>query len=60
MPDLHGRTLRDALTALAALKVEITMAGRGVVVEQRPAPGAPVAPGTVAALTLGAPTHALR
>ena len=60
MPDLYGRTLRDALTALAPLKVEIEMAGRGVVVEQRPAPGAPVAPGTLAALTLGAPSHALR
>jgi cell division protein FtsI (penicillin-binding protein 3) len=58
MPDLHGRALRDALTALAPFQVEVQMAGRGVVVEQRPAPGAAVPPGTLAALVLGPPAPA--
>jgi cell division protein FtsI (penicillin-binding protein 3) len=54
MPDLHGRTLRQALAVLAPLGVPVQIAGRGRVVEQAPAPGAPLAPATRVQLTLAA------
>jgi cell division protein FtsI (penicillin-binding protein 3) len=58
MPDLHGRTLRHALATLAALQLDVTLAGHGVVVAQMPAPGAAVEPGTTVALTLTSPGSA--
>ena len=40
MPDLAGKTLRQALAALAPLRVEVEMQGqRRVVRARRPAPG---------------------
>jgi cell division protein FtsI (penicillin-binding protein 3) len=42
MPELRGRTLRQALAMLAPLGVAVQLDGRGRVVEQLPAPGAPV------------------
>jgi len=55
MPDLGGKTLRQALGVLEPLGVEVRLAGQGRVVRQTPAPGEPLAPGAVARLTL---THA--
>jgi cell division protein FtsI (penicillin-binding protein 3) len=52
MPSLAGKTLRQALRALAELPVEVEIAGRGVVVRQSPAAGEPVADGIVAKLEL--------
>ena len=52
MPGLAGKTLRQALQALASLPVEVEIAGRGVVVRQSPAAGAPLAAGIVARLEL--------
>lgn len=45
LPDLHGRSLRDALTGLAPAGLDVQVAGYGRVAEQAPAPGTPVAPG---------------
>jgi cell division protein FtsI (penicillin-binding protein 3) len=45
LPDLHGRSLRDALTGLAPAGFDVQVAGYGRVAEQAPAPGTPVAPG---------------
>jgi cell division protein FtsI (penicillin-binding protein 3) len=42
MPELRGRTLRQALGLLAPLGVAVQLDGRGRVVEQAPAPGTPV------------------
>ena len=52
MPELRGRTLRQALATLAPLGVAVHLAGRGRVVEQSPAPGAPVEAETNVRLTL--------
>ena len=52
MPELRGRTLRQALTTLAPLGVAIHLEGRGRVVEQSPAPGEPVEAETSVRLTL--------
>jgi cell division protein FtsI (penicillin-binding protein 3) len=52
MPELRGRTLRQALATLAPLGVAIQLDGRGRVVEQVPAPGAPVEAETSVRLTL--------
>ena len=52
MPDLAGKTLRQALGALEPLRVEVRLAGQGRVVRQAPAPGEPLEPGAVARLTL--------
>jgi cell division protein FtsI (penicillin-binding protein 3) len=52
MPDLHGMALRQALATLAPLHLEVQLAGHGVVVAQRPAPGALTEPGMTVALTL--------
>ncbi|MGH7341542.1 MAG: penicillin-binding protein, partial [Candidatus Rokuibacteriota bacterium] len=54
MPDVTGRTKRQALTLLAPLRVEVEMGGRGVIVEQDPPAGTPVDPGTPIRLTLEA------
>src|SRR4030095_10737643 len=52
MPDLTGKTLRQALGALEPLEVEVRLAGQGRIVRQIPAAGEPVEPGAVARLTL--------
>ncbi|HET8577545.1 MAG TPA: penicillin-binding protein [Methylomirabilota bacterium] len=57
MPRVQGLSLRQALAALAPLDVQLEVAGRGIVVAQSPAAGAPLASGTVCRLTL-APTPA--
>jgi cell division protein FtsI (penicillin-binding protein 3) len=66
MPDLNGKTLRQALGALEPLGVEVRLAGQGRIVRQSPAAGEPVEPGAVARLTLapaagaGSPCEARR
>ena len=66
MPDLNGKTLRQALGALEPLGVEVRLAGQGRIVRQSPAAGEPVEPGAVAHLTLaplagaGSPCEARR
>ncbi|MBI4593907.1 MAG: penicillin-binding protein 2 [Candidatus Rokubacteria bacterium] len=55
MPDLRGQPLRPALAALAPLKLRVEVAGRGVVIDQTPAAGAPLAPGATARLALAPP-----
>lgn len=46
LPDLHGRSLRDALTGLAPAGLDVQVAGYGRVTEQAPAPGTAVPPGS--------------
>ncbi|MBI4246683.1 MAG: PASTA domain-containing protein [Candidatus Rokubacteria bacterium] len=55
MPDLRGQPLRSALAALAPLKLRVEVAGRGVVIDQTPAAGAPLEPGATARLALAPP-----
>jgi hypothetical protein len=50
MPDLRGKTLRQALIDLEPLRVGVELSGQGRIVEQAPAPGEPLAPGTSARL----------
>ncbi len=45
VPDLTGLTVREALTTLSAYALPARVEGRGVVVRQRPAAGAPLARG---------------
>jgi cell division protein FtsI (penicillin-binding protein 3) len=52
MPDLRGTTLRKALATLTPLGVRVQLTGRGRVVEQAPAPGAPLDENQLARLTL--------
>jgi beta-lactam-binding protein with PASTA domain len=52
MPDLRGRTLREALAALTPRGVRVEIAGRGRVVQQAPAPGEALGDDAVARLTL--------
>jgi cell division protein FtsI (penicillin-binding protein 3) len=52
MPDLRGRTLRQALVALTPRGVRVEIAGRGRVVQQAPAPGERLADDAVARLML--------
>ncbi|HEV8473866.1 MAG TPA: penicillin-binding transpeptidase domain-containing protein [Methylomirabilota bacterium] len=54
MPDVRGRTLRQALTALAPLRVRVTLVGRGRVAQQTPAAGEPVRDDAVVQLALAA------
>jgi cell division protein FtsI (penicillin-binding protein 3) len=56
MPSLQGKTKRQVLALLAPLRVEVAMAGRGVVVDQDVPPGAPVDPGSTIRLTLDSST----
>jgi cell division protein FtsI (penicillin-binding protein 3) len=51
-PDLRGLGARDALRILAGLGMTPRLRGAGVVVEQEPAAGSPIASGVVATLTL--------
>ena len=52
MPALEGRSLRQAMAALASFDVTLEVSGRGAVVAQWPEPGAPLVPGTVCRLVL--------
>ena len=55
MPDLTGKSLRQALALLGTLDVDVAVAGRGVVVRQTPAPGTPLAPERPAGSELAPP-----
>jgi cell division protein FtsI (penicillin-binding protein 3) len=55
MPDLTGKSLRQALALLGALDVDVTVTGRGLVVRQTPTPGTPLAPGAACRLELVPP-----
>jgi cell division protein FtsI (penicillin-binding protein 3) len=52
MPDVRGLPLRTALAMLEPLGVQVQLAGRGAVVEQVPAAGAPGRAGAVVRLVL--------
>jgi cell division protein FtsI (penicillin-binding protein 3) len=52
LPDLSGRSARDAIRALAARGVAARLTGTGFVVSQDPPPGAPLARGTTCVLVL--------
>ena len=56
MPDLTGKSLRQALALLGALDLDVAVVGRGVVVRQRPEPGAALVPGMPCRLELAPPT----
>ncbi len=58
MPDLTGRSLRQALVLLAGYDVDVSVAGRGVVVQQTPPAGTALAPGTFCRLELAPPRPA--
>jgi hypothetical protein len=58
MPDLAGKSLRQALAVLGGLDVDVAVAGRGVVVRQTPAPGTPLVPGASCRLELAPPAAA--
>jgi cell division protein FtsI (penicillin-binding protein 3) len=55
MPDLVGRSLRQALLLLAGHDVEVAVSGRGVVIRQSPAPGTALGPGMLCRLELAPP-----
>jgi cell division protein FtsI (penicillin-binding protein 3) len=55
MPALAGRSLRQAMEVLAPLDVRLEVAGRGLVVDQRPLSGAPLPAGSTCRLTLASP-----
>ena len=52
MPELRGKPLRHALALLAPSRVEVEMAGSGVVVQQAPAAGTPLRAESRVRLTL--------
>jgi hypothetical protein len=58
MPDLTGKSLRQALALLGTLDVDVAVSGRGVVVKQTPAPGTPLGPGAACRLELAPPAAA--
>jgi cell division protein FtsI (penicillin-binding protein 3) len=54
MPDLSGRSLREANVMLAQMGLTYRISGEGPVVEEQdPAPGSEVSPGSVCRLVLG-------
>ena len=53
MPDLRGQGAREALRTLMKVGASARMTGRGVVIEQTPAAGEPLANGEVGVLRLG-------
>jgi cell division protein FtsI (penicillin-binding protein 3) len=55
MPDLVGRSLRQALVLLAGHDVEVAVSGRGVVIRQSPPPGTALGPGMLCRLELAPP-----
>jgi cell division protein FtsI (penicillin-binding protein 3) len=58
MPDLTGKSLRQALALLGTLDVDVAVSGKGVVVKQTPAPGTPLGPGAACRLELAPPSTA--
>ena len=52
VPDMRGLGARDAMKAIARIGMKAQIRGAGVVVDQRPAPGSAIEPGTTATLTL--------
>ena len=58
MPDVTGRTLRQALAVLAMYDLDVAVSGRGVVVRQSPAPGSVLSPGVTCHLELVPPAAA--
>jgi cell division protein FtsI (penicillin-binding protein 3) len=56
MPDLRGKPLRQALATLAALRADVELVGSGIVVQQTPAAGAPIAGDGPVRLTLARST----
>ena len=56
-PDLRGLGARDAVRMLARLGLTARVQGAGVVVEQEPAAGSLIEPGSVATLTLDRDVH---
>jgi cell division protein FtsI (penicillin-binding protein 3) len=58
MPDVRGKPLRQALAVLAGLRVDVELDGTGLVVQQVPAPGAPVPSSGPISLTLARPVLA--
>jgi cell division protein FtsI (penicillin-binding protein 3) len=55
MPDLVGRSLRQALVVLAGYDVEVAVRGRGVVTRQEPPAGTPLGPGAQCRIDLVPP-----
>jgi cell division protein FtsI (penicillin-binding protein 3) len=53
MPDLRGQSAREAVRTLTRIGVSARMTGRGVVIDQAPAAGEPLASGEVGVLRLG-------
>jgi cell division protein FtsI (penicillin-binding protein 3) len=53
MPDLRGRSAREAAIAAARRGLVVELVGSGRVLEQSPAPGAEIEPGNTCVLTLG-------
>jgi cell division protein FtsI (penicillin-binding protein 3) len=58
MPDLAGKSLRQALAILGNLDVDVAVSGRGLVVRQAPAPGTSLAAGALCRLELAPPLAA--
>jgi cell division protein FtsI (penicillin-binding protein 3) len=52
VPDLRGLSARDALRSLARLGLTARLQGRGIVVDQTPAPGTPLERGVTCSLVL--------
>jgi cell division protein FtsI (penicillin-binding protein 3) len=53
MPDLNNATLREALSRLKHLGLDVEYTGTGRIIRQEPPAGAPVKPGQKCLLTLG-------
>jgi hypothetical protein len=58
MPDLRGRSAREAAIAAARRGLIVELKGSGVVLAQSPEPGLAVEPGMVCRLDLGVATGA--
>jgi beta-lactam-binding protein with PASTA domain len=53
MPDLRGRSAREAAIAAARRGLVVELHGSGHVLAQTPEPGTEIEPGTTCVLTLG-------
>jgi beta-lactam-binding protein with PASTA domain len=56
MPDVRGLPLRQALDMLSPFGLRIQLSGRGIVVDQLPAPGSTFDAETTVRLTLAPPS----
>jgi cell division protein FtsI (penicillin-binding protein 3) len=52
VPDFRGLGAREAMRAVAQLGMTARLRGAGIVIEQKPDPGSPIEPGTMATLIL--------